>query len=91
MHNLQKLIMTSIVKNNIIAIIPNCPNQRTNSNTNPLLRFFIYTTEPSPKYFFNISRWWNVKSKVNDLPNQLSKWTPDKKMFHRLMTIAECL
>jgi hypothetical protein len=48
-HNLQKLIMTRIVKNNIIAAIPNCPNQRTDPYSNPFLSFFINTVEPSPK------------------------------------------
>jgi hypothetical protein len=45
-HNLQKLIMSHIVKNNIITTIPNCPNQRAYPYSNPFLIFFIYTIEP---------------------------------------------
>jgi hypothetical protein len=41
-HNLQKLITTDIVKNDIIATIPHCPNQPAYSYTNPLFCFYQY-------------------------------------------------
>jgi hypothetical protein len=48
-HNLQKLITTTIVKNNIIMTISYCPNQHIDYYTNSFFHFFVNTIEPSPK------------------------------------------
>jgi hypothetical protein len=89
-HNLQKLIMTSPVKNNIITTIPHCPNECAYSHPNSFLNFLINSIMPSPKQVFYISRWRNIESKMHDLPNYFSKRTLNKKVFHRFMGTAEC-
>jgi hypothetical protein len=68
-HNLQKMIMTSPVKNNIITTIPHCPNECANSHPNSFLSFLINSIKPSPKQVFYISWWRNIESKMHDLPN----------------------
>jgi hypothetical protein len=80
-HNLQKLIMISPVKNNIITTIPHCPNECTYSNLNSFFNFFINTIKSSPKQLFYISRWRNIENKIHNLPNYFSKRTLNENLF----------
>jgi hypothetical protein len=50
-HNLQKLVSTRIVKNNIITTIPNFPNQRTYPYSNPFLGFLSIPLSHCPNKF----------------------------------------
>jgi hypothetical protein len=71
-HNLQKLITTNIVKNNIIATIPHCSNHRTGSYTNPFFHFFINTTEPLPNNFFMLVGGGILKEKCTTCQTNLA-------------------
>ena len=67
--DLQKIWHSHLVKDNIITAIPNCPNYRTNSYTNPRLSFFINSIQPITKHISNIRWRINIESKVNNSPN----------------------
>jgi hypothetical protein len=51
-HNLQKLITASPVKNNIITKNPHCPNECTYSNLNFFLLFLSIPLSHRPNNFF---------------------------------------
>jgi hypothetical protein len=72
--NLQKGRAICIVKYNVIPAIPDCPNQRTYSNSYSCFGRFVDPVQPVPKHILYISRGRHIEGEMNNSPDQTSKF-----------------
>jgi hypothetical protein len=70
--------MCSLVKNNVISAVPDCPHQRTNPYSNIVFIIFVNSIKPISEHIRHIGWRGDIESKLNCSPNKLSKGTVKK-------------
>lgn len=89
MNHLQKMSISSLVKHDIISIVPNGSNKSTSTNAYACFGFFINPIQPLAKHISYASWWRNVEREMNQPPDIPGKRTRDKQMFNRFIRLTK--
>jgi hypothetical protein len=87
--NLQKWWKLWFVKYKFISNMPYCPYKCTDSHSYIYFLRLTDTIQPSSKEMINTARWSNIKSHMNNCPDNLSKRTLNEKILHGLPMITK--